>query len=57
MWKARNFKRILSGLKQEGYAGLKYHIPLKNLAYEICHELSSKADYTESVNTISIRNQ
>ena len=51
-----NFKKILSNLKQEGYAGLNITLPLKNLAYEICDELSSKADYTKSVNTISIKN-
>jgi shikimate dehydrogenase len=31
-------------------------LPLKNLAYEICDELSSKAEQTKSVNTISIKN-
>ena len=51
-----NFKKILSGLKQEGYEGLNITLPLKNLAYEICDELSSKADYAKSVNTISIKN-
>ena len=43
-------------MKQEGYAGLNITLPLKNLAYEICDELSPKADYTKSVNTISIKN-
>ncbi len=51
-----NFKKTLSGLKQEGYEGLNITLPLKNLAYEICDELSLKADYTKSVNTISIKN-
>lgn len=51
-----NFKKTLSDLKQEGYEGLNITLPLKNLAYEICDELSPKADYTKSVNTISIKN-
>ena len=51
-----NFKKTLSDLKQEGYEGLNITLPLKNLAYEICDELSSKADQTKSVNTISIKN-
>ena len=50
-----HFKKTLSDLKQEGYEGLNITLPLKNLAYEICDELSSKAQQTKSVNTISIR--
>ena len=52
---SRNFKKKLIDLKQEGYEGLNITLPLKNLAYEICDELSSKAEQTKSVNTISIR--
>ena len=51
-----NFKKTLSDLKQEGYKGLNITLPLKNLAYEICDELSSRAEQTKSVNTISIIN-
>ena len=51
-----HFKKTLSDLKQEGYEGLNITLPLKNLAYEICDELSSKAQQTKSVNTISIKN-
>jgi len=53
---SRNFKKKLIDLKQEGYEGLNITLPLKNLAYEICDELSSKAEQTKSVNTISIKN-
>ena len=42
-------------MRQEGYEGFNITLPLKNLAYEICDELSSKAQQTKSVNTISIR--
>ena len=51
-----HFKKTLIDLKQEGYEGLNITLPLKNLAYEICDELSSKAQQTKSVNTISIKN-
>jgi shikimate dehydrogenase len=51
-----NFKKTLIDLKQEGYEGLNITLPLKNLAYEICDELSSRAQQTKSVNTISIKN-
>ena len=51
-----NFKKTLIDLKQEGYEGLNITLPLKNLAYEICDELSSRAEQTKSVNTISIKN-
>jgi shikimate dehydrogenase len=53
---SRNFKKTLIDLKQQGYEGLNITLPLKNLAYEICDELSSKAEQTKSVNTISIKN-
>ena len=53
---SRNFKKTLIDLKQQGYEGLNITLPLKNLAYEICDELSSKAEHTKSVNTISIKN-
>ena len=49
-------KKTLIDLKQQGYEGLNITLPLKNLAYEICDELSSKAEQTKSVNTISIKN-
>ena len=52
---SKNFKKTLSDLRQEGYKGFNITLPLKNLAYEICDELSSKAQQTKSVNTISIR--
>ena len=52
---SKNFKKTLSDLRQEGYEGFNITLPLKNLAYEICDELSSKAQQTKSVNTISIR--
>ena len=52
---SRNFKKTLVDLKQDGYEGLNITLPLKNLAYEICDELSSKAEQTKSVNTISIK--
>jgi shikimate dehydrogenase len=52
---SKNFKKILSDLRQEGYEGFNITLPLKSLAYEICDELSSKAQQTKSVNTISIR--
>ena len=51
-----NFKKTLSDLKQEGYEGLNITLPLKNLAYEICDELSLRAEQAKSVNTISIKN-
>ena len=51
-----NFEKTLIDLRQEGYEGLNITLPLKNLAYEICDELSSKAQQTKSVNTISIKN-
>ena len=51
-----HFKKTLSDLKQKGYEGLNITLPLKNLAYEICDELSSRAELTKSVNTISIKN-
>jgi shikimate dehydrogenase len=51
-----NFKKTLIDLRQEGYEGLNITLPLKNLAYEICDELSSRAKKTKSVNTISIKN-
>ena len=51
-----NLKKTLIDLKQEGYEGLNITLPLKNLAYEICDELSSRAEQTKSVNTISIKN-
>ena len=51
-----NFKKTLIDLKQEGYEGLNITLPLKNLAYEICDELSSRAEQAKSVNTISIKN-
>jgi shikimate dehydrogenase len=50
-----NFKKTLIDLKQDGYEGLNITLPLKNLAYEICDELSSRAEQAKSVNTISIR--
>ena len=53
---SKNFEKKLIDLKHEGYKGLKITLPLKNLAYEICDELSSKAEQTKSVNTISIKN-
>ena len=53
---SKNFKKTLIDLKQEGYEGINITLPLKNLAYEICDELSSKAEQTKSVNTISIKN-
>jgi shikimate dehydrogenase len=53
---SKNFEKKLIDLKQEGYKGLNITLPLKNLAYEICDELSSKAKQTKSVNTISIKN-
>ena len=53
---SKNFKKTLIDLKQEGYEGLNITLPLKNLAYEICDELSSRAKKTKSVNTISIKN-
>ena len=56
MWKVGILKKHSSDLKQEGYEGLNITLPLKNLAYEICDELSSKAQQTKSVNTISIKN-
>ena len=49
------FKKTLSDLRQEGYEGFNITLPLKSLAYEICDELSSRAEQTKSVNTISIR--
>ena len=52
---SKNFKKTLSELKREGYEGLNITLPLKNLAYEICDELSLKAKQTKSVNTISIK--
>jgi shikimate dehydrogenase len=52
---SKNFKKTLSDLRQEGYEGFNITLPLKNLAYEICDELSSRAEQTKSVNTISIR--
>jgi len=52
-----NFKKTLIDLKQEGYEGLNITLPLKNLAYEICDELSSRAEQAKSVNTISIKNE
>jgi shikimate dehydrogenase len=51
-----NFKKKLIELQKEGYEGLNVTLPLKNLAYEICDELSSRAEQTKSVNTISIKN-
>ena len=51
-----NFKKTLSDLNQEGYEGLNITLPLKNLAYEICDELSLRAEQAKSVNTISIKN-
>ena len=51
-----NFEKTLIDLRQEGYEGLNVTLPLKNLAYEICDELSSRAKKTKSVNTISIKN-
>ena len=51
-----NFNKTLIDLKQEGYEGLNITLPLKNLAYKICDELSSRAVQTKSVNTISIKN-
>jgi len=51
-----NFKKILIDLRKEGYEGLNITLPLKSLAYEICDELSSRAEKTKSVNTISIKN-
>ena len=53
---SKDFKKTLIDLKQQGYEGLNITLPLKNLAYEICDELSSKAEQTKSVNTISIKN-
>ena len=53
---SKNFEKKLVDLKREGYIGLNITLPLKNLAYEICDELSSKAEQTKSVNTISIKN-
>ena len=52
---SKNFKKTLSDLRQEDYEGFNITLPLKNLAYEICDELSSRAEQTKSVNTISIR--
>ena len=51
-----NFEKTLIDLRQEGYEGLNVTLPLKNLAYEICDELSPRAEQTKSVNTISIKN-
>jgi len=53
---SKNFKKTLIDLSQEGYEGLNITLPLKNLAYEICDELSSRAEQAKSVNTISIKN-
>ena len=52
---SKNFKKTLSDLRQDGYKGFNITLPLKSLAYEICDELSSRAEQTKSVNTISIR--
>ena len=52
---SKNFKKTLSDLRQEGYKGFNITLPLKSLAYEICDELSPRAEQTKSVNTISIR--
>ena len=53
--KSMNFKKTLISLRQEGYEGFNITLPLKNIAYEICDELSSRAEQTKSVNTISIK--
>ena len=50
-----NFKKTLISLSQEGYEGFNITLPLKNIAYEICDELSLRAEQTKSVNTISIK--
>jgi shikimate dehydrogenase len=52
----RNFKKTLNELKEAGYAGLNITLPLKNLAWEVCEELSLRSQQTKSVNTISIKN-
>ena len=52
---SKNFKKTLSDLRQEGYEGFNITLPLKNIAYEICDELSLRAEQTKSVNTISIK--
>tara|TARA_B100000035_G_scaffold284559_1_gene267546 strand:- start:199 stop:999 length:801 start_codon:yes stop_codon:yes gene_type:complete len=51
-----NFSKKLSDLKDKGYEGLNITLPLKNLAYEVCDQLSLKSQKTKSVNTISILN-
>ena len=43
-------------MKEAGYAGLNITLPLKNLAWEVCEELSLRSQQTKSVNTISIKN-
>ena len=53
--KSMNFKKTLISLRQEGYEGFNITLPLKNIAYEICDELSLRAEQTKSVNTISIK--
>ena len=53
--KSMNFKKTLISLSKEGYEGFNITLPLKNIAYEICDELSLRAEQTKSVNTISIK--
>ena len=47
----------LDHFKGEGFLGLNVTLPLKHDAYLLCQELSDKARLSESVNTISIKNQ
>ena len=51
-----NFLEKINFLKNEGYCGLNITLPLKNLAFDICDELSERSSLCKSVNTITFSN-
>jgi shikimate dehydrogenase len=50
-----NFLKIIKKLKDDDYYGVNVTLPFKFDAYSFCDELSDRAKYTKSVNTINFK--
>ncbi|MDA9210538.1 shikimate dehydrogenase [Methylophilaceae bacterium] len=51
--KENNLLERIESLKDEGYFGLNITLPLKYSVFQICDELSERASFCKSVNTIT----
>ena len=49
------FSREIQNLKEQGYLGVNVTLPFKKDAFNLCDELSKKSKLTESVNTLSFK--